>query len=107
MKYMYIYRFYNCHAITFIVQNGFYIYNFKPLDKISDHRLVDFKVRLPLLVSFHIPAKAFDNTKKDKTRFVALITLFSFKEFFIVSVFKILLLNYSRSRSHGIRKKCR
>lgn len=66
-----------------------------------------FKVRLPLLVSFHIPAKAFDNTKKDKTRCVALITLFSFKEYFIVSVFKILLLNYSRSRSHGIRKKCR
>lgn len=66
-----------------------------------------FRVRLPLLVSFHTPAKAFDNTKKDKTRFVALITLFSFKEFFIVSVFKILLLNYSRSRSHGIRKKCR
>lgn len=65
-----------------------------------------FKVRLPLLVSFHIPAKAFDNTKKYKTRCVALITLFSFKEVFIVSVFKILLLNYSRSRLHGIRKKC-
>lgn len=45
-----------------------------------------FKVRLPLLVSFHTPAKAFDNTKKDKTRCVALITLFSFKEVFIVSV---------------------
>lgn len=25
-----------------------------------------FKVRLPLLVSFHTPAKAFDNTKKTK-----------------------------------------
>lgn len=32
-----------------------------------------FKDQLPLLVSFHIPAKAFDNTQKDKTRCVALI----------------------------------
>lgn len=51
-----------------------------------------FKDRLPLLVSFHTPAKAFVN-KKDKTRCVAFITLFSFQEVFIVSVFKILLLN--------------
>lgn len=45
-----------------------------------------FKDQLPLLASFHTPAKAFDNTQKDKTRCVALITLFSFKEVFIVSV---------------------
>lgn len=43
MKYMYIYRFYNCHAITFSVQNGFSIWHFKTLDKIYDHRLVDFQ----------------------------------------------------------------
>lgn len=67
-----------------------------------------FKVRLPLLVSYHTPAKHLITQKKTKQdACVALITLFSFKEFFIVSVFKILLLNYSRSRSHGIRKKCR
>lgn len=83
---------------------------YKILNHLIKYLITDsliFKVRLPLLVSFHTPAKAFDNNKKDKTRCVALITLFSFKEVFIVSVFKILLLNYSRSRLHGIRKKCR
>lgn len=92
--------------LRLVYKTGFLSNILKHLIKYMITDSLIFKDRLPLLVSFHTPAKAFVN-KKDKTRCVALITLFSFKEVFIVSVFKILLLNYSRSRLHGIRKKCR